>query len=334
MPKGHTSAFLLIKIEVIMLKTANIFVTGGCGTFGRALARHRKKEGWTGRFTIYSTDTMKHERMRGEFPDITFVQGDIRSNMLYSAMLGHDVVIHAAAVKVIPVSEFETIDTLDVNVNGSLNVCSCAVQAKVRHVVGLSTDKACHAANAYGASKYLMEKIFQEYSRMGFETQFHLTRFGNVLESNGSVIEAWKRSVANNEPIKITDKNMTRFWLSPQQAVGYVIDALHFDSGHIYIPRMPALSIGKLCDYVVGEKPSVQVPIRPGEKIHETLLTEEERFYADCFVMEHGKRADYSFFILSPTTSPKKKESILKPYTSDDPLRELSKEELMEILNG
>ena len=217
-----------------MIKHANIFITGGCGTFGKALAKLRKEEGWTGELTVYSTDTHKHEKMHREYPDIHFVQGDIRNpETLYMAMVGHDVVIHAAAVKVIPTSELYSIDTFDVNVNGSLCVCATAVRAQVKHVLGISTDKACHAANAYGASKYLMEKMFQEYARMESETIFHLVRLGNVLESNGSVIEAWKNSVARGEPIKMTDPEMTRFWLSPTQAVKYAIKAFEFASGQI-----------------------------------------------------------------------------------------------------
>ena len=109
-----------------MIETSNIFVTGGAGTFGHALAKRRKKEGWTGKLTVYSTDTMKHEKMRREYPDITFIQGDIRNpETLYNGMVGHDIVIHAAAVKVIPASEYNTIDTIDVNINGTyINILS------------------------------------------------------------------------------------------------------------------------------------------------------------------------------------------------------------------
>src|SRR3990167_8823291 len=184
------------------LKNMNIFVTGGAGSLGKAIARKRKEENWKGKLTVYSRDTFKHERMRKMFPDVNFVQGDILSpELLYNAMVGHDIVIHAAACKVIPTSEYQSIDTFDINVNGSLNVCVQAVRAGVRHVLGISTDKACHPANAYGASKYMMEKLFQEYSRMGFDAKFHLVRYGNVLESTGSVIEVWDKALRNGEPI-------------------------------------------------------------------------------------------------------------------------------------
>lgn len=265
-----------------MLESANIFVTGGAGTLGRAIAQRRKEQGWTGKLTVYSTDEHKHAYMRSLYPDVNFIQGDIRnSETLYNAMVGHDVVIHAAAVKVIPASEIASVDTVDVNVNGSLVVCFTAVRAGVAHVLGISTDKACHPANAYGATKMFMEKIFQEYARIEHvHTEFHLVRYGNVIESTGSVVEAWRNAVAKGEPVKITDENMTRFWLSPSQAVDYVIDALEFDQGLIYVPKMKSLSIGKLMEFALGKElldVTVQkIPLRPGEKAHETLVTLEE----------------------------------------------------------
>jgi FlaA1/EpsC-like NDP-sugar epimerase len=323
-----------------MLKDANIFVTGGAGTLGKAIARRRKEEGWTGRLTVYSTDNHKHQVMRKDYPDVQYVQGDIRNfETLYNAMVGHDVVIHAAAVKVIPESEYWSIDTFDVNVNGSLNVFQAATQANVAHVLAISTDKACHPANAYGATKQLMEKIAQEYSRVpGIETEFHLVRYGNVLESNGSVVEAWKKAVAAGEPIKITDPEMTRFWLSPRQAVDYVEDALTIISGSIYIPRMPALSIGKLAEYTVGasiwEEGDIKVeaiPLRPGEKMHETLLTGDELPY--CW-KRPAPEDEYIYFALQPSTEGKFMKDVRpKEAYSSDVARELTKEELLELLD-
>ena len=312
-----------------MLKTASIFVTGGAGTLGRAIAKRRKEEGWTGRFTVYSTDEHKHALMRRTYPDVQYVQGDIRNpETLYNAMVGHDICIHAAAVKVIPASEYWSIDTFDVDVNGSLNVFACAARANVEHVLSISTDKACHPANAYGASKMMMEKAAQEYARvLEIETEYHLVRYGNVIESTGSVVEAWRKAVANGEAIRITDPEMTRFWLSPSQAVQYVIDAFEFESGQIYIPWMPALSIGKLAEYTTGitktDPEFIRIPLRPGEKMHETLLTFDESLYAT-----NGK----GYYILNPSTYERVVESFGEPYSSDM-ARELTKDELMELLD-
>lgn len=316
-----------------LLETSSIIMTGGAGTLGRAIAERRKREGWTGKLTVYSTDNHKHQYMRGLYPDVQFVQGDIRNpETLYNAMVGHDVCLHLAAVKVIPDSELWSLDTIDVNINGSINVCVQAMNAGIQHVLGISTDKACHPANAYGSTKYLMEKIFQEYSRVasGSGTEFHLVRYGNVLESTGSVLEAWKTSFDNGKAINITDPDMTRFWLSPQQAVSLVISSLILNSGHILIPKMKALSIGKLAEYWIdGVRPDqwqTRIPLRPGEKIHETLLTLEECKHALEF---------QDSFTLSPTTSDfhNPYHFTIQPYTSDT-AEELTKDELLELLRN
>lgn len=313
-----------------LLQHANIFVTGGAGTLGRAIARRRRDENWSGRLTVYSTDDHKHDVMRRMFPDqrITYVQGDIRNaETLYAAMIGHDVVIHAAAVKVIPVSEEWSIDTIDVNIYGSQNVCAAAVRAGVFHVLGISTDKACHPANLYGTTKMAMEKIFQEYARLGHNTEFHLVRYGNVLESTGSVIEQWKKATEAGSPIKVTDPTMTRFWLSPSQAVGYVIDAIDPPAAKIYpgiifVPAMPSLSVGELADLTVGTADVEHIPLRPGEKMHETLVTIEElprtKSYPDCFFV-HASTDDY------------RREGLKAPYTSDT-ARRLTSDELATLL--
>lgn len=279
-----------------MLEDMNVFVTGGAGSLGRAIARKRKEQGWKGKLTVYSRDTFKHERMRKMFPDVNFIQGDILNpELLYNAIIGHDVVIHAAACKVIPTSEYQSIDTFETNVSGSLNVCVQSLRAGVQHVLGISTDKACHPANAYGASKYMMEKVFQEYSRLPSDTEFHLVRYGNVLESTGSVIEAWRKAARDGDEVKITDPEMTRFWLSPSQAAGYAIKALDMPSGVVFVPKMPALSIGELLEFIVGEEYPriVSIPLRPGEKKHETLMTVEE---AKNFAQAE------SYFLIMPTT--------------------------------
>lgn len=315
---------------------ADIFMTGGAGTLGRAIARRRAEKGWSGRLTVYSTDEHKHAFMRRLYPDVQYVQGDIRNpETLYLAMVGHDICLHLAATKVIPVSEYQSIDTIDVNIYGSQVVAQTCVRANIEHALAISTDKACHPHNLYGATKMAMEKVWQEYARAGFDTQFHLVRYGNVLESTGSVVEFWKQSVQRGEPIKITEPTMTRFWLSPQQAVDLVIDALEWNSGQVLIPMHPALSIGKLAEYSIGigldqdegeAWPIEPIPLRPGEKMHETLLTVEE--------LEYAMKGNYERIILGPTTGMKvpKEDRFELPYTSDTAI-ELTKEQLAELLD-
>lgn len=313
-----------------MIENADIFVTGGAGTLGRAIARRRKEKGWTGRLTVYSTSPLKHAQLRADYPDIQFVQGDIRNyETLRLAMLGHDIVIHAAAVKYIPDSEWASMDTKSVNVDGSELVCQAAWETSVKHCLGISTDKACHPANTYGASKMLMEKTFQEYARAGTGTHFQLVRYGNVLESVGSVIEAWKKAVDAKQPVKITNPKMTRFWLSPSQAVDYIMIALGIPAGRIFIPEMPGLSIGKLLDYTIGlERCTTEfIPMRPGEKLHETLLTCEETDFVERYE-GHGE----PFYILHPTTD-KRIGMKLLPYTSEN-AHQLTREELDILLKN
>lgn len=318
------------------ISSANVLVTGGAGTLGKALALRRRREGWTGRWTVYSSDAHKHEEMRRDFPELQYVQGDIRNGeTLYAAMTGHDIVIHAAACKIIPVSEFQALDTIDVNVLGSQTVCSAAMRAGIEDVIAISTDKACYPVNAYGASKMLMEKLIQEYARQSYTTQFHLVRYGNVLESSGSVIEAWNNALQRGDKIKITDPEMTRFWISPSQAVDFVLQTMQIEStGFIWVPKMPALTIGKLAQYTLEDEfPHLwdmieRIPLRPGEKMHETLLTSEE---ADRAV------EDSLGYLVYPSTTPVLAEDI--PYLaqasySSDKARVLSKEELLEMLEN
>jgi UDP-N-acetylglucosamine 4,6-dehydratase/5-epimerase len=248
---------------------------------------------------------------------------------LLNAMAGKDIVIHAAAVKHIPVSEVHSIDTWEINVQGSMNVLRAAMYHGTPEVIGISTDKACHPANAYGASKYMMEKAFQEFARIGLPTRFGLLRYGNVLESTGSVVEAWKRAVANGEPIKITHPDMTRFFISPHNAVQIILDSIEGEvpSGCILVPKMKSLRIGNLAAYALDglEYTLEKTPIRPGEKMHETLVTVEELDYTD--------ETD-EYFIIRPTTSQANEVNCQsEPFTSLN-AEHLTQEELEELLRN
>ena len=310
-----------------MLSGKKILITGGAGTLGKEIIRHAVENEWGCHITIFSRDTIKHQLIRQKYPQVHSVIGDVRdATTLYNAMSGKDIVIHAAAVKHIPVSEVNPTDTYGINVEGSTNVLNAAMLHGTPQVIGISTDKVCHAANAYGATKYLMEKAFAEYSRLGLPTRFGLVRYGNVLESTGSVIEAWKHSLERGEAIKITDPAMTRFFISPRQAVQIITDSIaaNTPSGHILIPKMKALSIGKLAEYTLGEYESERIPLRPGEKIHETLLTVEECEYA----IETSE-----YFVLRPTTAGMVESQISEPYASNT-APELTRDELMDLLRN
>jgi len=318
--------------------TGNVLLTGGAGTLGRAIIKRANDEKWDCKIFIYSNDPTKHHRVLSKYPRVNSIIGDIGDyTTLYNAMVGKDYVLHLAAKKHIPDSERDSIDTIRVNVEGTLNVAQIAMQIGTPHVLCISTDKACHPCNAYGATKMLCEKIFQEYSRIaeeiGSPTKYHLVRYGNVLESTGSVIEFWKSLVREGKPIRMTDPAMTRFYMSPSQAADLVLASLLCPSGLTFIPKMKSLSLAKLAEYTIGADHAIEiVPIRPGEKMHETLLTVEEGWYA-AQDQEHGefRMCADGYFILKPTTS-ERYLNALEPYSSDV-ADEMTKDELLSLLN-
>lgn len=310
------------------IRNRNILITGGTGTLGRELIRRAYETGWDSKITILSRDTLKQNWIKRNYPNVHCVVGDVRDwTTTFNAMAGKNLVIHAAAVKHIPISEENSIDTYQINVEGSINVANAAIQHGVEDIVGISTDKVCHAANAYGATKYLMEKIWQEYSRLNVPTKFHLVRYGNVLESTASVIEVWKEQILRGEPIRITNPYMTRFWLSPAQAAELVEQSLLIKSGYILIPKMKKLSIQKMMEYTIGEPHYgiEHIPLRAGEKLHETLLTIEEA--------EFTHEGDMLFILRPTTTTRNEPDHIIRPYSSDM-APELTKEELLDLLEN
>lgn len=255
----------------------NLFITGGTGTLGYALVDRYYKQC---DITVFSRDPVKQFHMKQVFPNVRFVMGDVRNyNQLSRAMIGHDVVIHTAANKHIPQAEQNVQETIEINVTGSANVAGAALETGVKHVVGVSTDKVCYPINTYGFTKALMERTFQEYSRFGL-TKFHLCRYGNVIGSTGSVLQVWNRQMEQGVTPTITERSMTRFWLSIKDAVKIIEQALESPSGTIVIPLAPALSMQQFADYLLPLGQAVEViGIRPGEKLHESLLTPDERFY-------------------------------------------------------
>lgn len=256
----------------------NLFITGGAGFLGRGIIQRSIDEDWPCNITVFSRDEVKHAKLKRQFPHVKTVRGDVAGDFdhLVTAMMGHDVVIHAAATKIIPVAEFNVVQTIRDNVIGSLNVAQAAAYAGVKQVVGISTDKVCHAVNRYGATKNLMEGIFQEAQEWDYPTNFYLTRYGNVLDSTASVLGIWSQQYQNDGEIGVTDPSMTRFWLTVDQAVDLILLALRQDPGTITIPMLPALSMGDMASYLFLNAEQKVIGLRPGEKIHEELLTQEE----------------------------------------------------------
>lgn len=253
-----------------------ILITGGAGTLGRALIAHFSQNA-NNMITVLSRDPMKHMALRRDYPGVICVPGDIRDYAtVYQVAAGHDIIIHAAAQKHIPVGEAYPEDTIGINVQGSINVCAAAVAAGVPVVVGISTDKVCYPINTYGATKLLMERIFIDHASRYPGTKFTMCRYGNVVGSTGSVLQVWRRQIEEGHSITITDPDMTRFWISENDAVNLVQLAMTAASGDIVIPMARAMSMGEMARAFAPHAPIDIIGQRPGEKYHECLLTDQE----------------------------------------------------------
>lgn len=254
--------------------SGNILITGGSGTLGHAIVRTAKAEGWDCSFTIYSRSELRQAQMRQIYGDLRYVLGDVRDyDRLAAAVAGHDLVIHAAAVKRIPEAEAQPINCYETNVIGSMNVARACNAGGVRRCVGVSTDKACRAITAYGASKLAMEKLFQ--AQQG-PCIFTLVRYGNVVASNGSVIPLWRQQAKHGHPLTVTDPEMTRFWMGESDAVRVICEAAKSNPGLIVVPRMRSLSIAELAHIIAPGAAIRTTGLRSIEKRHEDLVHTDE----------------------------------------------------------
>lgn len=266
-----------------ILEGSSILVTGGTGSFGKAFIRHVLDNFNPKRIVIYSRDELKQYEARMLFehdPRLRFFIGDIRDqHRLKRAMHGVDYVVHAAALKQVDTAEYNPFEFVQTNIIGSQNVVEAAIDTGVKRVVALSTDKASSPLNLYGATKLAADKLFQSANHYaaGYETRFSVVRYGNVMGSRGSVIPFFKDLAAKGEKLPITDSRMTRFWITLPQAVQFVIDS--FDlmvGGELYVPRIPSMRIMDLVEAVAPGSDTYEVGIRPGEKLHEEMISEDD----------------------------------------------------------
>ena len=266
------------------LKDKVILVTGGTGSFGQKFTEIVLRSHHPRKLIVFSRDELKQHEMRKTFPDtegspVRYFIGDVRDKeRLYRAMSGVDVVVHAAALKQVPSCEYNPFEAVKTNILGAQNIIDAAIDCGVKKVLAISTDKAVNPVNLYGATKLCAERLFVDgnsYSREG-RCRFACSRYGNVIGSRGSVLPVFLEQ-KHNGVITITDERMTRFWLTLRHGVEFVIRCIGLmQGGEIFIPKIPSVRIVDLARAVAPEAKFEFVGIRPGEKIHEALLSEDE----------------------------------------------------------
>ncbi|WP_204165717.1 UDP-N-acetylglucosamine 4,6-dehydratase (inverting) [Azospirillum sp. TSH58] len=269
-----------------MLKGQSILVTGGSGSFGRRFVETVLRHASPRRVIVFSRDEFKQYEMQQQLgPEwastLRFFIGDVRDReRLELAMREVDVCVHAAALKHVPAAEYNPMECIHTNVYGAENVVRAALNTGVKRVIALSTDKAANPVNLYGASKLASDKIFIAANNLSgsLGTRFSVVRYGNVVGSRGSVIPLFRRMIAEGaESLPVTDERMTRFWITLQHGVDFVVSCIAMmQGGEIFVPKIPSMRITDLARAMAPQLPHKPVGIRPGEKLHEVMITEDD----------------------------------------------------------
>ena len=269
-----------------MLRNSTILVTGGTGSFGNIFIPMTLKKYSPKKIIIFSRDEMKQWEMAKSFTDddrVRFFIGDVRDkDRLYRALDGVDYVVHAAATKIVPTAEYNPFECIKTNIDGAMNLIDACLDTKVKRLIALSTDKASSPTNLYGATKLASDKLCvagNSYSGQN-KCKFSVVRYGNVMGSRGSVIPFFMEKVAKFEPITITDERMTRFMITLEQGVELVWHAFEdMVGGEIYVKKIPSMNIMDIAKAVSEKAKTELIGIRPGEKLHEQMIGEEDCLY-------------------------------------------------------
>ena len=280
-----------------MFDNKNILITGGTGSFGKQYTKTLLANFKPNKIIIYSRDELKQFEMAKEYDDpcMRYFIGDVRDEKrLDQAMNGVDFVIHAAALKHVPIAEYNPMECIKTNIMGAQNVIDASINNGATKVIALSTDKAANPINLYGATKLASDKLFVAANNVagGHKTRFAVVRYGNVVGSRGSVIHTFNKIIeSGSSSIPITDKNMTRFWITLQQGVDFVLKNFsRMYGGEIFIPKIPSILIEDLAKSMAPELDLEYIGIRPGEKIHEIMCPADDSHltleFEDHFVIQ------------------------------------------------
>ena len=266
-----------------ILKNSTILITGGTGSFGKAFIEYALANLDPKKIIIFSRDELKQYEVRQLFKDdprLRFFIGDIRDqHRLNRAMHNVDYVVHAAALKQVDTAEYNPYEFVQTNIIGSQNVIEASIDAGVKKVVALSTDKASSPLNLYGATKLAADKLFQSgnHYAASYVTRFSVVRYGNVMGSRGSIVPFFKKLAAEGKSLPITDNRMTRFWITLPEAVQFVVDS--FDrmvGGELYVPKIASMKIMDLVEAIAPGSQTHEIGTRPGEKLHEEMISEDD----------------------------------------------------------
>ncbi|MDR0664503.1 MAG: UDP-N-acetylglucosamine 4,6-dehydratase (inverting) [Helicobacteraceae bacterium] len=327
-----------------MFNDKTILVTGGTGSFGRAFVKRVLNRYAPKRLIVYSRDEQKHYEMSGVFrgASMRYFVGDVRDrDRLCRAMEGVDYCVHAAAMKHVPIAEYNPMECVKTNINGAQNVIDAALLTGVKRTIALSTDKAASPINLYGATKLVSDKLFIGANNIkgSRDCGFSVVRYGNVFGSKGSVAPLFKRLIGEGaKSLPITDARMTRFWIALDQGVEFVIKSFErMHGGEIFVPKIPSMRIADLARAFAPNAKQEIVGIRPGEKLHELMISSDDSRnvleFDDFFIIvpaiDFSKKTDFSV-----TANGEKGKAVAEgfEYASDKNDRWLNADELLKLI--
>lgn len=324
-----------------MLNNSSILITGGTGSFGKSFVSLTLKKYNPKRLVIFSRDEMKQWEMAKQYKNdsrVRFFIGDVRDkNRLHRALHNIDYVVHAAATKIVPVAEYNPFECIKTNIYGAMNLIDTCIDQKIKKVVALSTDKASSPINLYGATKLASDKLFVASNSSyagGSETSFSVVRYGNVMGSRGSVIPFFM-SIKESKELPITDERMTRFMITLEESVNLVWHTFEdMIGGEIYIKKIPSMKIIDIAKIIAPEAKLKIIGIRPGEKLHEQMISTDESFSTFEYKNHYKILSSINNYETNdPRIKNGKKVSDGFKYTSDNNQEWMLKEELQSWIN-